>query len=291
MEFKRNVPLKKFTTFKTGGLADYFCSPKSEAEIKECLSFAKINRLPVAVIGAGANVLFPDHGYKGIVIQLSEVLNWIEISSRQKYHLIRVGAGVYLHKLLKSLSEKGIKGLEFLAGIPGTVGGAVVMNAGAWGGEIGRFVKEVKVIDRGGRRKVFRRSDLKFGYRRSRLAHNRWIVAEVVLKLQKGERKEIKSKIKEYLRARKRKHPVGLPNFGSIFKNPPGFFAGKLIEDVGCKGLQIGGAQVSNQHANFIVNLGKAKTKDALDLISMIQTKVKQKYKILLEPEVIIMVD
>jgi UDP-N-acetylmuramate dehydrogenase len=291
MEFKRNVPLKKFTTFKTGGSASYFCSPESQAEIKECLSFAKKKKLPVAVVGSGANLLFPDHGYKGIVLTLSDVLNWIEISKKQKYHLVRAGAGVSLPKLLKVMSEREIEGLEFLAGIPGTVGGAVVMNAGAWGGEIGAFVKEVKVLDRSGREKIFKRNDLKFGYRRSRLAGKRFIVTEVALKLQKGNRKEIKSKIKKYLSARKKKHPVGLPNFGSVFKNPPGFFAGKLIEDAGCKGLRIGDAQVSNLHANFIVNLGKAKTQEALDLISLLQTKVKERYKILLEPEVIIMVD
>ena len=291
MEFKRGVPLKKFTTFKTGGLADYFCAPESETELKESLAFAKKKQLPVAVIGSGSNVLFPDNGYKGLVIQLSDALNWIEVNSQKNNQLVRVGAGVSLQKLVRFLSQRGLSGLEFMAGIPGTVGGAVMMNAGAWGEEIGNFINEVKVIDRSGKELILKPNKLKFGYRRSSLAKKRWIATEVIFKLQKGRKKEIQAKIKEYQDARKKRHPLGLPNFGSVFKNPPGYFAGKLIEDAGCKGLQIGQAQVSNMHANFIVNLGKAKTKDALDLISAVKTRVKEKHKILLEPEVIIMVD
>jgi UDP-N-acetylmuramate dehydrogenase len=291
MEFKRNVLLKNFTTFKTGGPAKYFCVPKNKSELKESLAFAKNNRLPVSVIGAGSNLLVSDRGYKGLMIHISDKFEGIELNSRQKYHLVKVGAGIRLQKLVRFLSEKGIIGLEFMAGIPGTVGGAAVMNAGAWGEEISNFIKEVKVFDRNGKEKVFKRRDLKFGYRRSKLADNRWIVAEVIFKLQKGKKKEIESKIKGYLGARKKKQPLRLPNFGSVFINPTGFSAGKLIEDAGCKGLQIGGAEVSRTHANFIVNLGKAKTKDALGLISAVQAKVKEKFNILLEPEVIIMVD
>jgi UDP-N-acetylmuramate dehydrogenase len=291
MEFKRNVLLNKFTSFKTGGPANYFCSPKNKAELKQSLAFARKYRLPVAAIGAGANLLVSDQGYSGMVIHISDELGGIELISRQKYHLVKVGAGVRLQKLVRFLLEKGIVGLEFMAGIPGTIGGAVVMNAGAWGEEIGNYIKEVKAIDRNGKERAFKQRDLKFSYRKSKLTDNRWIVVEAIFKLHEGDKKESKSKIRRYLGARKKKQPAGLPSFGSVFKNPAGFFAGKLIEDAGCKGFQIGGAQVSSTHANFIVNLGSAKTKDALDLISAIQARVKEKYNILLEPEVLIMVD
>jgi UDP-N-acetylmuramate dehydrogenase len=180
--------------------------------------------------------------------------------------------------------------LEFLAGIPGTVGGAVVMNAGAWGKEISSYVKEVVVIGRKGKRKVLERKELGFKYRSSRLQNGKWIVAEVIFSLKKREKKKMRAEIKNYLSARKISQPLGIPNCGSVFKNPGSKYAGKLIEAAGCKGMRCGDAQVSEKHANFIVNLGEAKARDVIRLITAVQKAVKSRFHIALEPELKIMV-
>jgi UDP-N-acetylmuramate dehydrogenase len=286
MKYQRNESLKKHTSFRIGGLAEYFCLPKSKEELQQALLFAKEKGLRVAIFGAGTNLLVLDEGFKGLVIQLGNGLNWIEVDKRK----VRVGAGVSLPRLIRSISRKGLGGLEFLAGIPGSVGGAVVMNSGAWGKEIGDLVGEVHVLDRSGKEKVIRNKQLGFAYRGSRLQQGKWIVFEVVFKLRRKKKKILLRKIKEYLSSRKAKQPVGSPNCGSVFKNPKGDFAGRLIEEAGCKGMRIGDAQVSSKHANFIVNLGEAKAKDVIKLMTRVQKAVKDKFKILLEPEIKIMV-
>jgi UDP-N-acetylmuramate dehydrogenase len=245
--------------------------------------FAREKKLPWAVIGAGTNLLVLDRGFKGLVIKLAFGLNNLTLEKNR----LRAGAGVLLPRLVMFTAAKGLGGIEFLAGIPGSVGGAVVMNAGAWGKEIGRFVEEVKVIDQRGEESVLRKKQLGFGYRRSRLQGGRLIITEITLKLKKMPRKAIREMIKDYLAKRRDGQPLGIPNCGSVFKNPKGDFAGRLIEAAGLKGVRVGDAQVSSKHANFIVNLGEAKAKDVIKLITRIRGAVKVK----LEPEVRILLE
>jgi len=284
MRFKRDEKLKKHTSFRIGGPAEYFCVAKSTDQIREALRFAKEKKLPVAVIGAGSNILVRDEGFPGLVIKNS--LNTLEIDGSR----VRVGSGIPLGKLVSALRKRGIGGLEFLVGIPGSVGGAIVMNSGAWGKEIGDLVEKVKVIDRNGQETVFTRGQMGFGYRKSRLQKGKLIVTEVELRLRRKIRKAIAKKIQEYIAKRKDKQPVGSPNCGSTFKNPKKDFAARLIEQAGFKGMRVGDAQVSPKHANFIVNLGDATAKDVLKLMMLIQTRVKSKFGIKLEPELKIMV-
>jgi len=279
MKYLRNQPLKKHTSFKIGGPAKVFCHPKNVEELKEALAFAREKHLPILVIGAGTNLLALDRGFRGLVIKLAQGLNGIKIKGTKAY----VGAGMLLPRLMTRLVHKGLGNLEFLAGIPGSVGGAVVMNAGAWGKEIGKYVEQVKVLDHEGREITLRKKQLEFAYRKSSLQKKPWVVIEVVFKLRKSPRKSLKNKIKDHLSQRKNNQPLGSPNCGSIFKNPKGNFSGRLIEEAGCKGMRVGDAQVSCKHANFILNLGEAKAKDVLKLITRIQKAVRPKLELEIE--------
>lgn len=289
MQYLRNEPLKTHTSFRIGGPAEYFCEPENVEEIKEALIFAKNRRLRVSVIGAGSNLLVPDMGVRGLVIKLAGGLDWIKIEGGR----VKAGAGVLISKLLKVLSDKELGGLEFLAGIPGTVGGAVAMNAGAWGNEIGGFTESIKAVDLKEGGEIAEIKELEFGYRKSAVLKNPWIVSEATFRLRRKSKKEIEEKIEEYLLKRKALQPPGLPNCGSVFKNPTPKScppAGWLIEAAGCKGLRVGDARVSEKHANFIENLGEAKANDVIKLMAHVQKRVRDKFKILLEPEVKIMV-
>ncbi|MBU1026213.1 MAG: UDP-N-acetylmuramate dehydrogenase [Candidatus Margulisbacteria bacterium] len=280
MRYLRKQPLKKHCSIKIGGPADYFCQPKNVSDLKDAIMFAHEKKLPIMILGAGSNLLFCDEGFKGLVIKLVKGLDWVRVVRTK----VTVGSGVLLSKLLSNLIKNKLGGLEFLVGIPGTIGGAVVMNAGAWSKEIGQFVDSIKVLDKSGKEKVFKRKNLGFAYRRSVLQKNDFVVTEVSLRLRKSKKSVILKKIKEFMERRKGRQPLGIPNSGSVFKNPKGAFAGKLIEEAGCKGLRVGDAQVSEKHANFIVNLGEAKASDVIKLMSRVQKAVKIK----LEPEIVI---
>jgi UDP-N-acetylmuramate dehydrogenase len=286
MKYQRKEALKKHTSFRIGGPADYFCVPKNVHELREALMFSRQERLPLALIGAGTNFLALDQGFRGLVIKIGRGLDKIEVRGNE----VTVGAGVFLPRLLSRLVKEKLGGLEFLAGIPGSVGGAVIMNAGAWGRELGQLIQQVRVIDRAGKEKVLQQRQLGLGYRRSSLAEKNLIVTEVVFKLRRKKRQLIKKKIDQYLDKRKTRQPLGSPNCGSVFKNTRQGPAGWLIEAAGCKGWRVGDAQVSCKHANFILNLGEAKAKDVLKLVTMVRQAVKDKFKISLEPELKIMV-
>ncbi|MCU0641534.1 MAG: UDP-N-acetylmuramate dehydrogenase [Candidatus Margulisbacteria bacterium] len=282
MKIIRREPLKKHTSFRIGGPADYFCVPQNLADLQAAVAFARDNKLAVAVLGAGTNLLALDRGFRGLVIKFAGGLRSLSLRNR----VIHAGAGVLLPTLVARAGNEGLTGLEFLAGIPGTVGGAVVMNAGAWGKEIGRYLLRVTVMDRAGKIKVLKPGQLRFGYRRSLLQKGNYFLVEAVFRLRRGSRSAIKARIDRYLKERRAKQPLGSPNAGSIFKNPPGRFAGQILEAAGCKGLRVGDAQVSPKHANFIVNLGEAKAGDVLRLM----TKMLGRAKMKLEPEIKIMV-
>ena len=246
MKYLKNEPLRKHTSFKIGGPADYFCVVTDLDELREALAFSKDKKLKVFILGAGSNLLIADHGLRGLVIKVA--FSWI----KQENKIIRVGAGVPLTKLLKHLTERELTGLEFLAGVPGSIGGAVVMNAGAWDENISRYVQAVLVVDQKGREKILNNKQLGFRYRKSKLQSGKLVVVEVVLKLLPGKKTKIKEKIKANLALRRAKQPLDKPSCGSVFKNPRGKHAGYLIEQAGLRGLRVGDAEVSKKHGNFL---------------------------------------
>lgn len=270
-----NEPMKKHTTFRTGGNADYLVTPTSKEEMIELL---KID-IPKTVIGNGSNLLVKDGGIRGLVIQLSK---------NDKYtineNVIEAGSGIFVAKLSQLALKEGLTGLEFACGIPGTLGGAIYMNAGAYGGEMSNVVVETDFLKENGEIETI--TDHQFAYRKSIFQNMNGIILSSRLKLEKGNVDEIKSKMDEYKTARNTKQPVNFPSAGSTFKRPEGYFAGKLIEDAGLKGYRIGGAEVSTLHAGFVINADNATSRDILELISYIQKTVNEKFGANLETEV-----
>jgi len=281
LKIKSNYPLKGKTTFRIGGKALFFSEPKDTAELQGLLKAAKANKLRIFILGAGSNLLVGDKGAKGLVIKLN--------SSPFKQLLykgnsIEAGSALMLGELIKFSFQQSLQGLEFLVGIPGTLGGAIAMNAGCWGRSIGDLVKEIKVMDNNGRMKELKGKDLKFGYRTSNLS--KYIILSATLRIEKGNQPEIKKNINEYLSRKRANQDLTKPNAGCIFRNPSGDSAGKLIDLCGLKGRKIGDAAVSERHANFILNNGDASAKDVLALMQLITKLVKNKFKINLQPEI-----
>ncbi|MFH1542565.1 MAG: UDP-N-acetylmuramate dehydrogenase [bacterium] len=278
MKYLESEPLKNHTTFKIGGPAKLFCQPKTIADLQAALAKAKTENLKLLVLGNGSNVLLPDEGWSGLVIKLAEAFSSIKFDGERVIAL----AGTKVSELAMKTADKGLSGLEFIAGVPGTVGGAVYMNVGAWGESFGDYVESVKCLNNDGAEIVFSNADLNFSYRDSRLQQNDCYVVEITLKLSKSDQVSIRSKMRENMQARALKQPLEYPSAGSVFKNPPDNFAAKLIEEAGCMGLRVGDAQVSEKHANFIVNLGSARAEDVRALIKQVQSRVK----VQLEPEI-----
>lgn len=268
-------PMSKHTTFKTGGVADFLVIPQNKKELIELL---KID-VEKTIIGNGSNLLVKDGGIRGIVIKTTGLKNYTV-----NENIIIAESGVLLSKLSNLAKENSLTGLEFACGIPGTLGGAVMMNAGAYGGEMSNIVVETEYADLEGKVCVIKEHE--FDYRKSFFTNKQYIILESKIKLQKGNKEEIENKMKELMQSRNSKQPIDKPSAGSTFKRPEGYFAGKLIEDAGLKGYKIGGAEVSNLHAGFIINSGNATSKDILDLIKYVQDKVKNEFGVDLEPEV-----
>ena len=267
-----NEPMKKHTTFRIGGPADIFAAPESIEEIEAVCRFAKEQDIPLFVLGNGSNLLVADGGMEGIVLQIYKNYSGIEVNGNE----LTVKAGTLLSSTSKAALAEELTGFEFAGGIPGTFGGAVVMNAGAYGGEMVQVLKEVKVLTK----------ELELGYRTSNILKNEYVVLEGVIELQKGSKEEIKAKMDEYALARKTKQPLEYPSAGSTFKRPEGYFAGKLIQDAGLKGYQVGDAQVSEKHSGFVINRGNATAADVMQLISDVADKVKEQFGVTMEPEV-----
>jgi len=280
-KYQKNQKLSTYSSFRLGGLADWFCQAKNEKDLMEAISFCQKKKIPFFVLGGGSNILFSDKGFRGMVIKMEN--REIEIEKEK----VMAGAGVSLKKLLQLTAENSLTGLEFLAGIYGSVGGAIVGNAGAWQENIGDKVERVKIFNKGNQFKWLNQEECQFAYRQSRFKKSKEIILKVEFKLKEGDKRKIKRKISENL-AKREKQPQE-PSAGSIFINPKPKSAGLLIEACGLKGKRIGGAQISEKHANFIVNLGGAKAKDVLELIALAQKKVKEKFKITLQPEIIIL--
>ncbi len=278
---KTKISLAPLTSFKIGGRAEYFFEPENIKDLQQALVSARKNKIRVFILGGGSNILISQPALPGLVIRLSSN------SFKQcaiKGCCIVGGSGLKLNQLILAARDKSLTGLEFLSGIPGSLGGSVLGNAGAWGNSIGGLVKAAGVIDYCGKQKILTAKQLKFGYRSSNLG--RYIIIWVKLGLRRGQKKAIAAKIREYLLARRKSQGSLLPNAGCIFKNPVSAPAGKLIDSCGLKGKRCGKAMVSCQHANFIFNTGKASSADVLSLIGLIQKKVRNKFKVNLEPEI-----
>ena len=282
IKYRKNEIMKSHTTFKIGGKADVFVMPENKNELKILLNSAKENNVPFFIIGKGSNLLVSDNGIEGAVISLSE-FDKISLSE----NTINCGAGVNLSALCNFALKNSLAGLEFAYGIPGSVGGALFMNAGAYGGEISQVVSGAFCIDFDGNEVFLKREDMNLSYRNSVFKNSNLIISEVVFELETSNSSEIKAKMQEYIEKRKTKQPLEYPSAGSTFKRPVGNFAGTLIEKNGLKGELSGGAMVSDKHAGFIINYDNATANDVLNLMDKVQKTVLSNDNILLEPEVI----
>lgn len=279
---EENVLLSKYTTYKVGGKARAIVYPKNISSLTRLIKLLKNEEVAYKVIGNGSNLLFSEKKYDGIIIKLSE-FDEIKFLNGNK---IRVGAGYPLMKLSSLVAKKGLTGLEFASGIPGSVGGSVFMNAGAYKSDMGYIVKEVKVLTPDLKVITLENKEMNFHYRSSFLQkHPNFICLEVVIKLEKGNKQAIEEVIKERRKRRMESQPLEYPSAGSVFRNPTGMFAGEMIENLGLKGKKIGGAMVSKKHANFIINYKKATSNDIKKLIDLVHDEVLEKYKVDLKIE------
>ena len=277
-----NEPMKNHTTFKIGGPAQYYVTPESVTQIQEVVSLCRNMNIPLHVIGNGSNILVGDDGVDGVVLALFNTFSDYEI----KDNVITAQAGMSLIKLAVIALREGLTRLEFASGIPGSVGGAVYMNAGAYDGQMKDVVTSVTVLDEAGNIRILGRDELDMGYRTSAVAKNNMIVLQVVIELKSGDKEQIKARMNQLSELRKQKQPLEYPSAGSTFKRPEGFFAGKLIADAGLKGYSIGGAAVSEKHAGFVVNMGGATAKDVVELTDYIKKRIIEQFGVTLELEI-----
>lgn len=279
-----NEPMSLHTSFRTGGNADVFIKIQNENELEYILKYAKENQIQITIIGNGTNLLVRDNGIRGIVIKFQ--MQDVKIEGNGDTITIITGAGMSLSKLSRIAKEHSAQGLEFAVGIPGTVGGAIKMNAGAYGSEIKEVVKETTYIDFDGNIKTINNNEHNFSYRNSIFSKIDGIIIKTVIELPKGNLEEIENKMKKNISSRNEKQPLDKPNAGSTFKRGEGFITAKLIDECGLKGYKIGGAEVSTKHAGFVVNAGEATSKDILDLIEYIKKEVNKKFNVSIEPEI-----
>ena len=282
--------MKTHTTFRIGGAADYYVTPQAEKQIADVIAFLKKSDIKYIVIGNGSNILVSDEGFRGVVVELGDGFSDYEFLQDSQDNsdevLVKASAGMKLTRLGNQLAANGIAGFEFATGIPGCIGGAVRMNAGAYGGEMKDVLKEVTVLTPEGGVLTLQADELHMGYRTSVIKEAGYIVLEAVISLEKGDQEEIRNRMQELAGMRTSKQPLSYPSAGSTFKRPEGYFAGKLIMDSGLRGYQVGGAQVSEKHCGFVINTGNATAKDVTTLMSDVQRIVMEKFGVKLEPEV-----
>ena len=280
---KFDEPMCNHTSFRTGGPAAAFVTINNVTQLQKLLSYFRITGNGFFILGNGTNLLVSDKGYDGTVIQIGNGMSRIHVEEERIY----VEAGALLSQIAKQAMEASLTGMEFASGIPGSVGGAVVMNAGAYGGEMKHIVESVTVLNGQGELMELDCDTKEFGYRTSVIRNRPFVVTEAVLKLKKGEKDQIKAAMEDFGARRRSKQPLEYPSAGSTFKRPEGYFAGKLIMDSGLRGYRIGGAQVSEKHCGFIVNAGNATSEDIAELMAEVQEQVKSKFGVKLEPEVV----
>ncbi|MBU3874324.1 UDP-N-acetylmuramate dehydrogenase [Faecalicatena sp. AGMB00832] len=275
-------PMSRHTTFRIGGPADYFVVPRSTDEIKDTIEICKNAQVPYYILGNGSNLLVGDKGYRGVVIQIYKNLNEIHTEG----NLIHAQAGALLSKIAAEALGRGLEGFEFASGIPGTLGGAVMMNAGAYGGEMKQVLLEATVLTQGGEVKTLGVEELELGYRTSIIAKEGYVVLEAAIGLKEGDAAAIRAYMEELKSKRVTKQPLEYPSAGSTFKRPEGYFAGKLIEDAGLRGFRVGNAQVSEKHCGFVINRGGATAAEVVSLMEQVADKVEALAGVRLEPEV-----
>lgn len=275
-------PMKMHTTFRVGGPADFFVVPENKEEIRSVIGLCRSEQMPYYIIGNGSNLLVSDKGYRGVIIQVYKAMSQIEVMESR----VTASAGALLSQIAAKALEAGLTGLEFASGIPGTVGGACVMNAGAYGGEMKDVLTEVLVLTGEGEFLTLHADELEMGYRTSVIAKEGYIVLGAVMELEQGDPKEIRTRMEELKQKRVTRQPLEYPSAGSTFKRPEGYFAGKLIEDAGLRGFQVGGAQVSEKHCGFVINKDQATAEDIAELMRQVSARVQEQFSVELEPEV-----
>lgn len=275
-------PMSRHTTFRVGGPADYFVTPESEMQIQDTIRFLKREQIPYYILGNGSNLLVGDKGYRGVMLQLYRKLDAVHTDGKR----IEAQAGISLAKLAAAAQRAGLTGLEFASGIPGTLGGAVMMNAGAYGGEMKQVLVSVRAMTPEGEIRELSAEELELGYRTSIFAKNGNIILNAVMQLEQGEPAQIQAYMDELKARRIEKQPLEYPSAGSTFKRPEGYFAGKLIEDAGLRGFSVGGAQVSEKHCGFVINRGTASAAEIVSLMDAVADKVERQTGVRLEPEV-----
>lgn len=283
LELREQEPMCRHTSFQVGGPAALMACPTSCEELSTVIKLAREAGVQPFFLGKGSNLLVADEGVDAFLIKLAGGLTTLTLEGETA---LRVGAGVSLAQAAVFAAEHGLTGLEFAHGIPGTLGGGVFMNAGAYGGEMVQVIRWADCLDEAGRVHRLTRDDMELGYRTSIFSRLPWVVVEAGLSLQKGDPQEIRAKMAELAQSRRSKQPLEYPSAGSTFKRPQGHFAGALIEQCGLKGRRIGGAQVSEKHAGFVVNVGGATSRDILSLVSLVQKTVREQTGVLLEPEI-----
>ncbi|MBQ7774645.1 MAG: UDP-N-acetylmuramate dehydrogenase [Lachnospiraceae bacterium] len=280
-----NEPMSKHTTFRIGGAADCLLQIENVEQLKKVQRYLQQLEVSYFVLGNGSNLLIGDEGYRGVILEIADKMNEVRVMGNR----LVAQAGAPMSKIARIACENGLAGFEFAAGIPGTIGGGVVMNAGAYGGELKQVVSLVRVVDKEGNLLELDNATMEFGYRTSAIKHQPFTVAEVEIELQSGDRADIKARMEELAAKRREKQPLEYPSAGSTFKRPEGYFAGELIMKAGLRGYQIGGAQVSEKHCGFVINRGDATAEDVKQLIAHVQETVKHQFGVALEPEVIIL--
>ena len=275
-------PMSRHTTFRVGGPADFFVTPKAKEEVRDVIRICKEAGMPYYIIGNGSNLLVSDAGYRGVIVQIYKEMNKVKVEG----DLVKAQAGALLSGIAAKALGAELSGFEFASGIPGTIGGACVMNAGAYGGEMKDVLESVTVLTGEGKIIELGRNELELGYRTSVIAKKGYIVLGAVLKLERGDGEKIKTYMDELKEKRVTKQPLEYPSAGSTFKRPEGYFAGKLIEDAGLRGFQVGGAQVSEKHCGFVINRDHATAADIMELMRQVQIRVKENSGVDLEPEV-----
>ncbi len=278
----RDALMKNYTTFRIGGPADLLIQPSSEEELIRIAAYLRQKDISAVVLGNGSNVLVKDGGIRGVVIKIGKNMGNIRTEGEE----ITAEAGALLSAAALAAADGGLSGMEFAAGIPGSVGGAVFMNAGAYGGEMSQIIVSCRALMPDGALREFSKEELKLGYRTSVFSQNGGIVTSCRIKLQAGDRETIYGYMRELAGRRTEKQPLNLPSAGSTFKRPEGYFAGKLIQDSGCRGLRVGGARISQKHAGFVVNETDASAEDVIRLIRLVQMRVRDCFGVDLEPEV-----
>lgn len=283
---RRNEPMAVHTTFRIGGPADYFVTPANKNDLSRGIALCREAGMPYFITGNGSNLLVGDGGYRGVIFNIFRTMDDVDYQEEPGAITVTAGAGILIARLAKEVSAKGYQGFEYATGIPGTLGGAVTMNAGAYGGEIRDNILWADVMNEDGQILRLKRDELALSYRHSVMMEKKYIVIGAALHFEQGDAQTIDEKVRQLSQSRREKQPLEYPSAGSTFKRPEGYFAGKLIQDCGLKGFRVGDAMVSEKHSGFVVNVGQASAADVMALIDHIQQTVWENFHVKIEPEI-----